>query len=247
MFHFARSTKILFAALAEIHPLLPGIEASPRISNLRLALDTANISKLAFLRHGNTSPSVSGDDFDRVLTDKGRRQARTAGRSYGEKLLPLFSSALISPAPRTMETANIFLAEIGCDEFVDAEPVDALYDGCMQPKGSALFRQLGYAPLRSYLEHQDDQFRQDAVSVLGDYASAAVDAIVDSTASNAPSPEPATSLLVAHAIYLPATALVAASLIGCKDIDAMLDTNTGEAEGYLIDVPSQTVEYLSRD
>ena len=47
------------------------------------ALEKANISKIVFLRHGQTRPSTTGVDFDRLLTDDGKEQSREAGLSFG--------------------------------------------------------------------------------------------------------------------------------------------------------------------
>jgi hypothetical protein len=52
--------------------------------------------------------------------------------------------------------------------------------------------------------------------------------------------------MVGHAIYLPAAALGAASLAGCRDQEVILSSNTKEAEGYLIDLENCTVECISR-
>jgi hypothetical protein len=106
----------------------------------------------------------------------------------------------------------------------------------MQPKGSALFKKLGYAPLKDYLTNETDQEREDAQAVLGAYAREVAEAMMNS-AQTEPSLEPASTLwMVGHAIYLPAAALGIASLVGCEDPEVILSTNTQEAEGSVVDL-----------
>ena len=76
---------------------------------------------LWLLRHAKTAadPPAGGDDFDRVLTSRGRRDAEALGRLFalfgsggapgGE---PLPQVALVSPAARTMATADLVLAGV---------------------------------------------------------------------------------------------------------------------------------------
>lgn len=115
------------------------------VRNLLEATQAAQVARLGFLRHGNTLPSESGNDFERPLSEKGRKQALEAGQSFGKQLQPFHPFVLVSPAPRTMETAALFLK---CtDESVSLLPLPILYDGTMQPGGSTVFRKIGYAPL----------------------------------------------------------------------------------------------------
>lgn len=96
--------------------------------------EQAGVARIALLRHGKTSPAPQGGvDFDRLLTSEGRDQAMEAGSSFGRELKPFYSSLLVSPAPRTMETAKLFLQT---SEAVRCklEPIQNLYDGTMQPK-----------------------------------------------------------------------------------------------------------------
>jgi phosphohistidine phosphatase len=60
--------------------------------------------RLILLRHGKAEPaSASGDDFDRALTERGRREAALTGRLLAEAgLIP--DLALVSAARRTRET-----------------------------------------------------------------------------------------------------------------------------------------------
>jgi hypothetical protein len=156
---------------------------------------------------------------------------------------------LSSPAPRTIETTELFLESSNNDESeIQVVTDQVLYDGTMQPKGSPLFQKLGYAPLKDYLNHQDEQFRLDAQFVLGAYAHSAVDVIMNVVRQHGvlESGTNSTLWMVGHAVYLPAAALGLASLSGCKDCSIILSMNTLPAEGYLIDVKKQEACYLCR-
>ena len=269
---------------------------------LRETIKAANIHRILFLRHGKTAkqqPEVnSGNDFDRVLTSEGRKQAKRSGELFGRNLQPYYNPVLVSPAPRTMETATIFLQAavdaspdsnndddnigvINGDENpigdIDLIQINSLYDGTLQPKGDEIFDLLGYAPLKEYLQNNNEHINTESRQFLGDYTENAIVSIIEvvtnTTANNNTNnkiktdanDDATTLLLVAHAIYLPAAALGVAFLLGCFDnneeeeeessyshtgstaMDVLLSTNTNEAEGYLIDVKRKSVRYLSRD
>ena len=212
---------------------------------------SAGISKVAFIRHGNTNKApIGGTDFERQLTDLGNDQAKGAGLSYGTELRPFYPVALCSPAPRCVETAKIFLDAAG----VAGEPIEFvynqdLYDGTMQPEGSRLFKKIGYAPLRKYYEDPDKDDRRVAHEVLGSYGESSLNAITevarDHGVSNH-SDDKNTFLFFAHAVYLPAASLCLASASGCLGEDLCLDTNTKEAEGYLVDLETRKCSLLCR-
>jgi phosphohistidine phosphatase len=78
---------------------------------------------LWLLRHAKTvaDPPPGGDDFDRVLAPRGRRDATALGRLFagaGEALGPSLQNAprpriaLVSPAARTAATADLVLADV---------------------------------------------------------------------------------------------------------------------------------------
>ena len=221
-------------------------------------LSSCGIGRVAFIRHGNTNKAPSGGaDFDRQLTDLGREQARAASFSYGEDLRPFYHSVLCSPAPRCVETAKIFLDATGMYEN-QQQPTElnynqVLYDGAIQPEGSRMFKKIGYAPLRKYYNDTDEEDRIVANEILGSYAMSSLKAIerVASTGAamrNRPSTPGGTALLFfAHAVYLPAASFGLASAIGCTgdDLDIILDTNTKEAEGYLVNVDDRECSLLS--
>jgi broad specificity phosphatase PhoE len=269
------SSALLPTVSMAFHTLLPyppGWTSSSSSQKVVEQLQFAGVSRVFFLRHGQTGKSETGLDFDRYLTDTGRQQARVAGGSYGKEfLLPLNKKVLVSPAPRTVETAELFIeAALEEPDTADKSPLlpqlvhdTALYDNTMQPAGSQLFAKYGYAPLYDYLNAADIDDRQAAQQVLGEYAAAAIDAIqrtVRSPNGEDTCVEPSTDnskttlLVVAHAIYLPSAALALASLIPKETtktttdqgIETILATNTREAEGYLIDLSTAQVRYLSR-
>jgi phosphohistidine phosphatase len=94
------------------------------------------------LRHAKTvaDPPPGGDDFDRLLAPRGRRDAKALGRLIGRDglglglgALPLPQIALVSPAARTTATADLVLegtaAPVRREAYPDlygAEPEDVL-------------------------------------------------------------------------------------------------------------------------
>jgi phosphohistidine phosphatase len=97
---------------------------------------------LWLLRHAKAvaDPPDGGDDFDRVLAPRGRRDAEALGRlvaPYGRGSgpggEPLPQVAFVSPAARTMATADLVLADVrpsptrtSPDNLYGAEPEDVL-------------------------------------------------------------------------------------------------------------------------
>lgn len=236
-------------------------KTQPYQAEFRDRLIRAGIHRVGFLRHGNTLPSPTGIDFDRVLSDTGREQAAEAGSSFGRQNTPFYHTMLVSPAPRTMETAEIFSQRAAeeQDRSVTLKPISALYDGVMQPNGSAIFKKIGYAPLSAYVDNKEDIDREQMRLLLSDYAFQVITAIhhtvlPDSAESSLQiglqgSAAIGTILwIVGHAIYLPSAALGVAYLIGSDDSakEIIMNTITGEAEGYLIHTTDTTVHYLKR-
>ena len=226
----------------------------PPLSFDPAAILSAGISKIALIRHGNTNKApIGGTDFDRQLTELGRDQAKAAGLSYGVDIQPFYPVALCSPAPRCVETAKIFVDAAGVAERqIEFVCNQDLYDGTIQPQGSRLFQKIGYAPLRDYYEDPDEDDRNVAFDILGSYGTSSLSAMegvahegrrtYDSYGGRR------TLLFFAHAVYLPAASLCLASAAGCMggDLDIILDTNTKEAEGYLVDLEEQKCSLLSR-
>lgn len=215
----------------------------------------AGVTKIAFLRHGKTAPKPKdGVDFDRQLTDEGRSQAMEAGSSFGKQLKPFYPHLLVSPAPRTMETAALFLEAASVPLSSDTiRPIQPLYDGTMQPKGSQLFQKIGYAPLRDYVDSSDPDDRDISRTLLGMYADTVATAMSetlqqDTSTAGTRKGENLTLWMVGHAIYLPAAALGVASIADCCEagMETILSTNTKEAEGYIIDLEKSEASYLAR-
>ena len=90
---------------------------------------------LWLLRHAKAvaDPPHGGDDFDRVLAPRGRRDAEALGRLIGRGLSapgasgPLPQVAFVSPAARTAATAELVLSAAGLTPRVE-HPMD-LYGG----------------------------------------------------------------------------------------------------------------------
>lgn len=248
---FKRTRLVLQLAFSHLHEWLPPPKSAMKSYDaLEGTLAKLGISRIALLRHGNTAPAVNNVDFDRVLTDLGRHQAREAGSSFASDLRPLFPKLLVSPAPRTVETAALLLEEAG-EKEAQIERIPVLYDGTMQPMGSQLFRKIGYAPLRNYLDNGDVQDREAAQTVLGAYAHNVTIAMAEAVAALSSRPTHdagATLWIVGHAIYLPAVALGLSTLLNCDHAsqELILSTDTKEAEGYLIDTSLQSVCLLVR-
>jgi phosphohistidine phosphatase len=76
---------------------------------------------LWLLRHADAAPAAEGQpDAERVLTEKGRRQARTAGAALAVLGVEL-DACLSSPRLRALETATLACAPLGVDVHVTAE------------------------------------------------------------------------------------------------------------------------------
>jgi phosphohistidine phosphatase len=92
---------------------------------------------LWLLRHAKTltDPPAGGSDFDRLLAPRGRRDAKALAGLIGHhgkhlglgKHIPLPQIALVSPAARTMATADLVLA--GWDRPPAVTAIPGLYDG----------------------------------------------------------------------------------------------------------------------
>jgi phosphohistidine phosphatase len=97
---------------------------------------------LWLLRHAKAvaDPPDGGDDFDRVLAPRGRRDAEALGRLVARRgsawrsgAEPLPQIAFVSPAARTMATADLVLAGVTLQprrsspaDLYGAEPEDVL-------------------------------------------------------------------------------------------------------------------------
>jgi len=153
---------------------------------------------VAFIRHANTA--LATPDIARVLTAKGRRQARAAGQTYLRGLAPLSPLVLCSAAGRCVETATLALGEGAATPEYELVRSQVLYDGMLQPEGSAAFGRLGYASLSAY--HADSE---GVRSYLEAYAKDALDEIESVAHRSSPSPdeERQTLCVFGHAVCAP--------------------------------------------
>ena len=75
--------------------------------------------QLWLLRHGEAEPHEARPDDERELTERGRGQARGAGRALAALELP-FQLAFTSPKVRARNTAELACAELGVEPVVHA-------------------------------------------------------------------------------------------------------------------------------
>jgi phosphohistidine phosphatase len=75
---------------------------------------------LYVLRHGEAGKSVpvSSKDFERKLTESGRKRIESIGKSLKERKID-FDSILTSPLPRAKETASIVAKVLGFEERLE--------------------------------------------------------------------------------------------------------------------------------
>ena len=248
---FRRTLALSFSRLHDWLPPPSGV--SYGLDRLLASFTDAGISRVAFLRHGNAPSLQDGIDFDRQLTELGKGQALDSGKSFGRDLAPYYAKVLVSPSPRTVDTAHLFLeaAAVVSDTQLQREPI--LYDGTMQPGGSALFQKIGYVTLREYINNSNEQDRDLSRSLVGGYAHEVLRTMMtitqDPQKSDTTRSPQSTLLMVGHSLYLPAVTLGLASLAGChqKYQDLILDDKTNEAEGYVVELPAMpSVTLLKR-
>lgn len=251
--------RTLALSSSRIHDWLPATSGlSYGLDSLLTTFTEAGISRVAFLRHGNAPSLQDGIDFDRQLTELGKDQARHSGISFGRNLAPYYESVLVSPSPRTVDTAHLFLDAAAAiqDTQIHREPI--LYDGTMQPGGSALFKKIGYVTLREYIDNSNEQDRDLSRLLVGGYTHDVLHIMMKTILSKDTKsitsnsrirpPQQSTLLMVGHALYLPAVTLGLASLAGCDQVDQdlILDDKTNEAEGYQVELSVPSVSLLKR-
>ena len=78
------------------------------------------------LRHGDAEPH-GGADADRELTEKGRRQARDAGRALAALGVEI-EVCLASPKVRAVQTARIACEELGMEPEIEERLRGGLFD-----------------------------------------------------------------------------------------------------------------------
>jgi phosphohistidine phosphatase len=137
-----------------------------------MAAKTKGSRTLWLLRHAKavTDPPQGGSDFDRVLAPRGRRDAAALGRlfaGHGEGLgpalrgVPLSQVALVSPAARTAQTAELVLAGMAeppelrlVDDLYGADPEEALAVVRSLPDDVRSSMVVGHNPTAHALSHE---------------------------------------------------------------------------------------------
>ncbi|HEX4976603.1 MAG TPA: histidine phosphatase family protein [Nocardioides sp.] len=128
---------------------------------------------LVVMRHAKAEPYAS-TDHARRLTDRGRSDARAAGRHLVDAgLVP--DHAVVSDAQRTRDTWDEVAAEVGCgdvvryDRTVYGGGVDAIIEAlAVAPAASRTLVLVGHNPTAAHLCHtlDDSDGEPDAVSGL---------------------------------------------------------------------------------
>jgi phosphohistidine phosphatase len=84
------------------------------------------VKQLLLLRHAEAEPAAAGIlDFDRALSERGRREAEEAAEVISAAQLSI-DECLVSPARRTRETVAIVTGKLGLTE-VPTELMPTLY------------------------------------------------------------------------------------------------------------------------
>lgn len=146
-------------------------------------------SRFIFVRHGNTDKATP--DLARQLTEKGREQAVALRQKMGLESVT-FDHVMTSSAGRTEETA---LTLLGGNVPEKITPLPALYrlpDEGGKVICDAMFKEVGYADLWTYLDHRD----ADTLHRLGETGCIAVAEVVGEDVSNK------NVLIVGHAVLL---------------------------------------------
>lgn len=173
-------------------------------------------------RHGNVGHAKN--DIGRALTDLGEQQAaQTGAKLAGVNFDIVFSS----PARRSRETANIIAPGNGIIEISELYPTSKDLE--------IMFKELGYAPLRDYLNHKLGK----AVWDIGhDAQDRITDAIINMGAHHAENPN---ILIVSHAIT---ANIVALFFSPRKEDEVCMDSNLGEADVLKIDTSNGVSEHI---
>lgn len=221
-----------------------------RIAFLRCGMGKTLERKIDYrkaLKSPETIYDAEAIDYNRPLSREGKSQARLAGQSFGVQVLPpYFPEALVSPARRGLETAQIFLEKAGVAEnlySVTQEPgkvmikntedlyermiINLAYETDMEgliAEGHEEFERLGDRPLMEYLVPQSKDQKMNIIrKVLGEYGYYALERINQlcclDTSQNwgLGGINKGTLLIISHKVYLQAAALAVASYTGCPE------------------------------
>ena len=153
-----------------------------------------------------------------------------------------------SSAKRCLDTSRLIFGDNAARRLL---PVPSLYDGLLQPGHDNLFDNLGYAPLRPYMDAEGGEDLLDA------YAEAAMEGIAQALVATAPADGGDPDILArsvaepwvicCHAIYTNRLCLMLATALDLPDCERSvpLDTDLGETDGFLVLSDQGTVTLLS--
>ncbi len=174
---------------------------------------------MIFIRHGHAAPGEFGIDLLRPLSEQGRKQVE-------EVILPTtFSDVFISPAQRTLDTANSIIMnsnkKAGMNRIRQTFTLPVLYAPILLPEMDRMYQQYG-EDVRSYVNDKDIantmKLTQQAATILRQFG------------------DPS-SLVVAHGLILN---LIAFHIYG---LDKVLDINLGTAKGFWVKNEHEIVEF----
>lgn len=193
------------------------------------------------VRHGNTAKSAAVD-ADRTLSPKAEHQCASFLASYGS-MIDKVKYVFVSPTKRTISTAS-FLG------FPDPKCVDYFYyESYFSDELKALEKELGYAPLASYLDTKEglgEKLHAPVREKMADELAASLGKELEK--ATALGEYEGDILVVSHAITVSviAQAVLRAVKAGlgedtkssaddvCPEEDKILSFNVGEVEGFAI-------------
>lgn len=117
--------------------------------------------ELWLLRHGDAEPE-NGADADRRLTDRGKREARDAGRALA-RLGVHFEAVYASPRVRALETARLACGALPCEPVVH-QPLSGGFDA---GEARALIGSLSAADGRLLVVGHEPDFSQVIQDLTG--------------------------------------------------------------------------------
>ncbi len=202
----------------------------------------AGATHVLFVHHGavDTPPSIAGLPTDPSaalaleLSNQGTAQCMIARTEWFGRL-PVRSVILASPARCAQQTAMHMAGRVSAAGDEDASTplliIGALQPAANVPACATLFDQIGFAPLRAYLDDEGGE------TAFGQFAEKASEQLCTAFRAKGKSREKATYVAVfGQAVYLNAIAHALACAAGAATevLEPLLDINLGEAEGLLV-------------
>jgi phosphohistidine phosphatase len=133
-----------------------------------LAEPMAMARQLWLLRHADAEPHGTRADSERMLTERGKRQARVAGQALAQAKVE-FAAVLSSPKARARETVELALAEMG-DGHAGFELYEPLASGFRAEQALEVFADTGAEGSLLLVGHEPD-----LSNVVGELAGGRVD------------------------------------------------------------------------